>query len=66
MNWLSTAVGGSIRTSKLGLWATDQLVQTDRAGNMKRTIRRLKQLVENRVLFGCETASEVDNCDTMF
>jgi hypothetical protein len=26
---------------------------------------RLKQLIENRVLFGCETASEVDNCDTM-
>ena len=24
---------GSMRTSKLGLWATDQLVQTDRAGN---------------------------------
>lgn len=32
---------------------------------MKRASKRLKQLVENRVFCGCETASEVDNCDTM-
>ena len=54
-----------MRTSKLGLWATDQLAQTDRADKMKRASKRLKQLVENRVFCGCETASEVDNCDTM-
>ena len=43
----------------------DQLVQTERAGNRSRTSRRRKLLVENPVLFGCVTASEVDNCDTM-